>query len=101
MKIVEMEPQIDAMGLKKLEVKLGRGGQVINWVCASDAKEDEGKYTGHLIVFDASGRAYSTGHVEWNDETLWSINTAIKNGRPLTINGHHLIRWSQYDLKAQ
>ena len=49
MKLFEMEPKIDKLGLKKLEARLQRGGRVHWFICSKNGK---------LIVFDTNGLAF-------------------------------------------
>lgn len=53
MKLCEMEPKIDALGLDKLEARLGKGGQVSYFLCAI------GKGSARsLVVYNNKGEAY-------------------------------------------
>lgn len=49
MKLFEMEPKIDKLGLKKLEARLLRGGRVHWFICSNHGK---------LVVFDTNGLAF-------------------------------------------
>lgn len=49
MRLFEMEPKIDKLGLKKLEVRLQRGGRVHWFICSNHGK---------LVVFDTNGLAF-------------------------------------------
>mgnify|MGYP004509842441 FL=1 len=49
MKLFEMEPKIDKLGLKKLDARLQRGGRVHRFICSNHGK---------LVVFDTNGLAY-------------------------------------------
>ncbi len=49
MKLFEMEPKIDKLGLKKLDTRLQRGGRVHWFICSNHGK---------LVVFDTNGLAY-------------------------------------------
>ena len=49
MKLFEMEPKIDKLGLKKLDARLQRGGSVHWFICSNHGK---------LVVFDTNGLAF-------------------------------------------
>ena len=49
MRLFEMEPKIDKLGLKKLDVRLQRGGRVHGFICSNHGK---------LVVFDTNGLAF-------------------------------------------
>lgn len=91
MKLFEMEPKIDKLGLKKLEVRLQRGGRVHWFICSNHGK---------LVVFDTNGLAFvpiyrldfnseAISKIEIHETTIASNNYVYINGLP-TVNAPEL-----------
>lgn len=58
MKIAEIEPYIDSLQLKKLEVKLEQGREVRMFICADNVTEYSERVYGDIVVFDREGHAW-------------------------------------------
>ena len=91
MKLFEMEPKIDKLGLKKLEVRLQRGGRVHWFICSNHGK---------LVVFDTNGLAFvpiyrldfdseAISKIEIDEITTRSYKLVYINGLP-TVNAPEL-----------
>ena len=91
MRLFEMEPKIDKLGLKKLEARLQRGGRVHWFICSKNGK---------LIVFDTNGLAFvsiywldfdseAISKMEIDEITTPSCKLVYINGLP-TINAPEL-----------
>lgn len=91
MKLFEMEPKIDKLGLKKLEARLQRGGRVHWFICSNHGK---------LVVFDTNGLAFvpiyrldfdseAISKIEIDETTIASNNYVYINGLP-TVNAPEL-----------
>lgn len=82
MKLFEMEPKIDKLGLKKLEARLQRGGRVHWFICSNHGK---------LVVFDTNGLAFVPIYrVDFDSETISKIEIdeiAIASNNYVYING--------------
>lgn len=103
-----MEPQIDALGFAKLEVKLNLKGEVRAFVCAVIEKEldditiGDGKYCmARLVVFDNKGKCYITCKEIINTEGQFYVDFINCNGyRVAFINSEEMMRAEDMDLKA-
>ena len=91
MRLFEMEPKIDKLGLKKLEARLLRGGRVHWFICSNHGK---------LVVFDTNGLAFvpiyrldfdseAISKIEIDEITTRSYKLVYINGLP-TINAPEL-----------
>lgn len=91
MRLFEMEPKIDKLGLKKLEARLQRGGRVHWFICSKN---------GNLVVFDINGLAFVPIYkLDFDSEDIskikvielnyWQKKHVFINGSP-TINDPEL-----------
>lgn len=91
MRLFEMEPKIDKLGLKKLEVRLQRGGRVHWFICSNHAK---------LVVFDTNGLAFvpiykfdfdseDISKIKVIELNYWQKKRVFINGSP-TVNAPEL-----------
>lgn len=93
MKLFEMEPKIDKLGLKKLEVRLQRGGRVHWFICSKNGK---------LIVFDTNGLAFvSIYRLDFDSEAISKIEVdeiTTPYNKLVYINGLPTINASEFNL---
>lgn len=94
MTIKEMEPLIDGLNLKKIEVKMRRGGQVVYFVCVDGESLDEDG-VGNIFVFDSEGRAWLACGVKCEVDKVWNV---ASNGRVAFLNGKQMERYGGLDL---
>lgn len=80
MTIAEMEPKIDNLGLKKLEVKLYKGLQVHFFICGIENAEKDGFHYGDIIVFDSCGKAWKDADTRWETGNTYDIREFPGNG---------------------
>lgn len=91
MKLFEMEPKIDKLGLKKLDARLQRGGRVHWFICSNHGK---------LVVFDTNGLAFvpifkydfdseDTSKIKVIELNYWQEKHVFINGLP-TVNAPEL-----------
>lgn len=95
-----MEPQIDKLGLIKLEEKLEHN-EVHYFICAQHTTEDDEFTHGEFVVFDKSGRAFINWDAEWKTDGNFKVEMLTipaTNRKCLTINGYILTRYPKYDL---
>jgi|GEM_PF-6188113 hypothetical protein len=69
MKIAEIEPYIDSLQLKKLEVKLEQGREVRMFICADNVAEYSERVYGDIVVFDSEGHAWKLDNQCWQKES--------------------------------
>ena len=91
MRLFEMEPKIDKLGLKKLEARLQQGGRVHWFICSNHGK---------LVLFDTNGLAFvpiyrldfdseAISNIEIDEITMASNSYIYINGLP-TVNAPEL-----------
>lgn len=104
MKLEEMEPKIDMMGLKKLEVKMRRAHEVDYFICTTRKvhyDDGESAFYGELIVFENNGHAWRKTMTKWWEDDGFDIKVwQCINGheRMLTINDYQMQRAPEYDI---
>lgn len=107
MKIIDMEPQIDALGLTKLEVKLNIKGKVRAFVCAIiqsghwfESILDGNWCLAQLVVFDQHGHAYITYKEMVNTEGQFNVEyRTCREYKACFINKEEMMRREDMDLK--
>lgn len=109
MKIKDMEPQIEKLGLTMLEVKLNIKGEVRAFICAIIYKEfedwinsnlDENWCEAQLVVFDSNGKAYITYKELVNTEGRFDVQYRTLHGyKACFINKEEMMRREDMDLK--
>lgn len=100
MRTQDMEPQIDQLGLIKLEEKLEHS-EVHYFICAQNTTEDEETIRGELVVFDRKGRAFINWHAGWEADGNFKVEELTlpaTDRKCLTVNGFILTRYPEYDL---
>lgn len=109
MKIKDMEPQIEKLGLTMLEVKLNRKGEVRAFVCAIIYKKydewsfynlDQDWCEAQLVVFDQHGHAYITYKEMVNTEGQFNVEyRTCREYKACFINKEEMMRRENMDLK--
>lgn len=93
MKLFEMEPKIDKLGLKKLEVRLQRGGRVHWFICSNH---------GTLVVFDTNGLAFVPIYrLDFDSEAISKIEVdeiTTPYNKLVFINGLPTINAPEFNL---
>lgn len=106
MKIKDMEPQIEKLGLRMLEVRLKEDGEVHFFICTEPNPrvwDEDDSCNSPLIVFDSKGKcwiAFLDG--EWQMGQTFHVYEMINpiNGKEnLTIEKTGATRHPDYDLK--
>lgn len=108
MTIAEMEPLIDKIGLKKLEVKMKKGRQVHWFVCGRNLREPnekdkeewclfDGAKIGDIVVFDGEGRCYITPDYQIVPGDTYDIR-GIESGNIIMVGFRGGFRNPQFDL---
>lgn len=107
MTIAEIEPYVDSLLLKKLEVKMKKGRQIRLFICADNVVEYSERVYGDIIVFDGDGKAWKLDNQCWDKErgievkvSDLSENSTIYHNTYLTANGVAMKRVVSLDYKA-
>lgn len=108
MKIKDMEPQIEKLGLTMLEVKLNTKGEVRAFICAIIYKEfedwinsnlEENWCEAQLVVFDSNGKAYITYKELVNTEGRFDVQyRTLHDYKACFINREEMMRRECLDL---
>lgn len=99
MKIAEIEPYIDSLQLKKLEVKLERGRDVRLFICADNVAEYSERVYGDIVVFDGEGQAWKLDNQCWMKEEGVHVRVFGTGRQILTANGIAMKRVVSLDYK--
>lgn len=93
MRLFEMEPKIDKLGLKKLEARLLRGGRVHWFICSNHGK---------LVVFDTNGLAFVPIYrLDFDSEAISKIEVdeiTTPYNKLVYINGLPTINYPELNL---
>ncbi len=93
MKLFEMEPKIDKLGLKKLDARLQRDGRVHWFICSNRGK---------LVVFDTNGLAFVPIYrLDFDSEAISKIEIdeiTTPSFRLVYINGLPTINYPEFNL---
>lgn len=104
MRIKDIEPYIDEMKLKKLEVKLSHN-QVHFFICAVVNVETEDWVYGDLVVFDEYGQGWKCDDTRWPaNDPQFHITEFPGYGMPISayiINNEILSRERTLDFKIK
>lgn len=104
MKIAEIEPFIDSLQLKKLEVKLEQGREVRMFICADNVTEYSERVYGDIVVFDSEGHAWKLDNQCWQKESGIDVKkvvfTSDGTDYALRANNIYMKRVKSLDYKS-